>query len=111
MASSNGSTQYVCLQNDSIMFTMGNLCKLLLAMYLACLDVVIERMLELVGKAQYAPRALLLKVGGKCAPSNSHDSHHKTLNAQLGHDCQQSRCGSDSINASMCLITLSPGFS
>ena len=46
-------------QNDSLMFTAGNLCKLLLAAYLSILDVIIVRVLELANKGEWAPRKLL----------------------------------------------------
>ena len=45
-------------QNDSLVFSVANVCKLLLASNLAILDVIVVRLLELVGKPQYGPRNL-----------------------------------------------------
>lgn len=46
------------MQGDSVVLTAGVLCKLLLASYLALVEVIITRVLELAGWAEPAPRKL-----------------------------------------------------
>ncbi|KAK9810563.1 hypothetical protein WJX73_000970 [Symbiochloris irregularis] len=46
-------------QGESVMLTFGVLCKLLLASYLAFLDVIMTRAVEFVGSPHLAPRRLL----------------------------------------------------
>ena len=46
-------------QNDSLVFTFGTLCKLLLAAYISIIDVILTRVAEAINRPHWAPRRLL----------------------------------------------------